>query len=107
MVELSGIGALLMNFYSGVENILKLELKFKNIQFPQTSSWHRDLLNTSVEKGIITEQTRAGLSEYMAFRHFFVHSYSFNLRESELDTLLQNIPVVYNQFKMDIVGELE
>ena len=89
MIEISGIGALLMNFYSGIENILKLILK--NIQITQTFSWHRDLLCSAVETGIIKEKTRECLSEYMAFRHFFVHSYSFNLRESELSMLLQNI----------------
>jgi len=107
MIELSGIGALLMSFYSGVENILKMILKLKKIQIPQTPSWHRDLLNSSAEKRIITEMTRQSLSEYMAFRHFFVHSYSFNLRESELAKLLYNLDDVYNQFKKDVESELK
>jgi len=107
MVELSGIGALLMSFYSGVENILKMELKLKNIQITQTSSWHKDLLNSSAEKGIITSETRESLSEYMAFRHFFVHSYGFNLRESELNILLKNLDDTYKQFKSDVVAQLE
>jgi len=73
-VELAGTGAFLHNFYTGVENILKLILTTKRISIPSSGSWHRDLLILASDKGIITGNTRNRLAKYMGFRHFFVHS---------------------------------
>ena len=57
-LQLAGVATILHNFYNGIENILKLILKENNIPLPDSSSWHKDLLELAVEKRIITELTK-------------------------------------------------
>jgi len=47
-LEITGVAALLHNFYNGAENILKRIFKDRNIQIPSGASWHIDLLNMAV-----------------------------------------------------------
>ena len=53
-IELAAIGTFLHNTYNGIENILKQALRLKNVQMPESDSWHKDLLSLSVSKGIIS-----------------------------------------------------
>ncbi|MEW5693174.1 MAG: hypothetical protein AB1765_07750 [Candidatus Hydrogenedentota bacterium] len=102
VVELAGIGAFLHNVYNGVENILKQILSFQGISIPNSDSWHQDLLIEATEKGIISETTKKQLAKYLAFRHFFIHSYGFLLDEEELRLLADNVFGVYSSFKKEI-----
>ncbi|MCK4736689.1 MAG: hypothetical protein KAT65_29815 [Methanophagales archaeon] len=102
VAELAGIGTFLHNFYTGIENILKQILGAKGISIPTSGSWHRDLLIRASEEKIITETTRKQLAKYLAFRHFFVHAYSFLLDESELRLLVDAVFDTYARFREDI-----
>lgn len=102
VAELAGIGTFLHNFYTGIENILKQILGAKGISIPTSGSWHRDLLIRASEEKIITETTRKQLAKYLAFRHFFVHAYSFLLDESELRLLIDAVFDTYARFREDI-----
>lgn len=101
-LELAGIATLIHNFYNGIENILKQILKEKNISLPQTSSWHKDLLNYSEQNSIISSDTKNKLGEYLAFRHFFSHAYALDLFPEKLEPLVQNVQDVYSSLKEDI-----
>ena len=101
-LELAGVAAILHNFYNGVENILNLIFKEKNIPLPEGSSWHKDLIDRAVAKGIISESTKAEVGEYLAFRHFFNHAYALDLYAERMETLVENIQVVYSNFQKDI-----
>ncbi|MBA7537315.1 hypothetical protein ES705_29582 [subsurface metagenome] len=76
-IELAGIATFLYNFYNGIENILKQILSGENINIVKTEFWHKTLLEVSVENQIISPEFKNSLSAYLAFRHFFVHSYGF------------------------------
>jgi len=90
-VELAAIGTFLHNIYNGIENILKQIARLKGVEIPKSDSWHKDLLNLSVSKGIISEALSDQLYEYLTFRHFFIHSYGFILAESHLKGLATDI----------------
>ncbi|MEA2003784.1 MAG: hypothetical protein U9O53_02385 [archaeon] len=102
IVELAGIGTFLHNFYTGIENILKQILRDEDIPIPFSDSWHRDLLILASKEKIITETTRVRLTKYLAFRHFFVHAYSFLLDERELKLLVDDVFDTYSTFKEEI-----
>ena len=102
IVELAGIGTFLHNFYTGIENMLKQILRDEDIPIPFSDSWHRDLLILASKEKIITETTRVRLAKYLAFRHFFVHAYSFLLDERELKLLVDDVFDTHATFKEEI-----
>ncbi|MBI4651649.1 hypothetical protein HY745_10270 [Candidatus Desantisbacteria bacterium] len=101
-IELAGIATYLHNFYSGIENILKQILAEKGIKIAKTEFWHKTLLNISVENKIISLEFKDALSDYLAFRHFFVHSYGFMLDERRLLSLTKNAENIFHEFKENI-----
>ncbi|MCD6334750.1 MAG: hypothetical protein J7M27_05395 [Candidatus Latescibacteria bacterium] len=101
-VVLVGIGAYLQNIYTGMENILKQLLMHKKIPIPNTSTWHKDLLNLAVGHKIITKETADKVGRYLFFRHFFAHTYGFLLDEAKLEPLVNDLPDAYSEFKMEI-----
>ncbi len=106
-LQLAGVAALLHNFYNGIENIIKLILKDKNIPLPEGGSWHKELLNLAKTNRIISETTLMLLGEYLAFRHFFSHAYALDLYADKLEPLVENINKVYQTFKKEISAFLE
>jgi uncharacterized protein YutE (UPF0331/DUF86 family) len=101
-IELAAIGTFLHNIYNGIENILKQIVHLKNIEISNSESWHKDLLNLSVSKGIISEELSDQLYEYLTFRHFFIHSYGFMLEEKHLEGLAGNIHDIWIRFMSEI-----
>jgi uncharacterized protein YutE (UPF0331/DUF86 family) len=101
-IELAAIGTFLHNIYGGIENILKQALRLKNVEIPISDSWHKDLLNLSVSKGIISEKLSDQLYEYLTFRHFFIHSYGFMLEEKQLKGLAGNVHHIWTEFMSEI-----
>jgi len=76
--EQAGTATFIMNIYSGIENILRHVLEeVKMTKLPRTSTWHKDILNQSVEKGMISGDLKENLSAYMRFRHRHVHGYGY------------------------------
>ncbi len=102
LVVLVGIGGYIQNVYTGMENILKQLLLHKKILIPDTPTWHRDLLNLAVEHNYITKEMAEKIDEYRVFRHFFMHAYGFLIDETKLKPLMDNISVIYSEFKREI-----
>ncbi len=106
IIELAAIGTFLHNFYNGIENILKQLLKRKGIKIPQTPNWHKELLSLSVKHKIISNKLSDELYEYLAFRHFFIHSYGFKLEEKYLTILTDKVSSVWKKFYKQIKSKL-
>jgi hypothetical protein len=101
-LELSGMAAFLQNFYNGIENIFKQTFKILKIDIPKGESWHKELLEKAVEIDVISEELSLDIYEYLAFRHFFIHSYGFMLEEAPIEELTDNIFEVWEKFKLSL-----
>lgn len=78
------MGAYLMNFYNGIENILKRVSKEYYQTMPKGESWHKELLVLSANPpqgkvALFNEQVLERLHSYRNFRHRFVSGYGFQL----------------------------
>ena len=102
MLELAGVAALLHNFYNGIENILKYVVHNLSINLPEGDSWHRDLVNLATSEKLIRESTATDLRPYLAFRHFFVHAYAFDLQPERLEPLSNKARETFSSFRKDI-----
>jgi len=101
-LELAGVGALVHNFYNGIENILKQMIISTGSQLPTGSSSHRDIVNTATSCNIISQGTANELRRFLAFRHFFSHGYSFDLDKERIIPLVKDIPKTLDLFRSDI-----
>jgi len=106
-LELAGVAALIHNFYSGVENILKQIIISSGKEVPNGPSWHQDLVNTATSNDIISESTAKDLRRYLAFRHFFSHGYSFDLDKERVIPLAKDMQAILVSFRDDINKAME
>jgi uncharacterized protein YutE (UPF0331/DUF86 family) len=102
VVELAAIATFLQNAYNGIENILKRILKYEGISVPRSESWHKDLLDLSVDPQIISSELSRKLDEYRAFRHFFVHGYGLMLDKEKLMPLAENLSDLWKDFESEL-----
>jgi hypothetical protein len=103
----AAIGTFLMNFYVGVENIIKRISKEYYQTMPKGNSWHKELLDLSCappfgkipifDKNIVDR-----LNPYRGFRHIFVSGYGFTLRMELMSSLMNNIELLWNDIKKAI-----
>ncbi|MDI6782278.1 MAG: hypothetical protein QME49_09290 [bacterium] len=103
-IELAAISTYIHNIYKGMENILTLILKHKNVVIVKNDSWHKSIVNEALEIGIISNELSLELKKYLSFRHYFIHGYSVKLRQEDLLPLAKNIESVWNNFKQTIVS---
>lgn len=101
-LELAGVGAVLHDFYNGLENVLKQVIRDRGGAVPDGDAWHRELLGLAVELEIVSEKVADQLKSYLAFRHFFVHGYSLELDLERLRPLIEEARTVLNAFCSDI-----
>ena len=93
LVELSALATVLHSFYNGIENIFSIIAKQVDRSFPDGTKWHRDLLiqmskNADTRKAVINADQYQTLLEYLSFRHFFRHSYSYHLDWPQMKSLV-------------------
>lgn len=103
----AAMGTFLMNFYVGVENIIKRISKEYYQYIPKGDSWHKELLDLShnppqgknpvFDKNIVDR-----LNPYRGFRHLFVSGYGFKLRIDLMTSLINNIEPIWIDIKSDV-----
>ena len=101
-LELAGVATLLHNFYNGIENVIKQILLSKGVKVPQGQNWHRDLLDLALERKVINKTLWSSLKQFLAFRHFFMHAYSYHLEFERMQPLAHKAPKIFISFKKSI-----
>jgi hypothetical protein len=107
LVEVTAVAAVLHSFYNGLENIFLSIAKGIDRDVPAGVQWHRDLLTrmmeaTSGRRPVLTVDMAHRLANYLAFRHFYRHSYTFFLEWGELEKLVTPLAEVWEQTKDEL-----
>jgi len=106
-VELAAGASVLHSFYNGLENIFLVIAQRLDQQVPDGLQWHRDLLvqmtrETATRDSVISVDLARQLTDYLGFRHFYRHSYSFFLEWSKLSRLVAPLPEVWTRVKEEL-----
>ena len=106
-IEMSAAALLLHSFYNGIENILRVIMKYYDTKLPNDTKWHMELLEqafiaTENRKEIFNMALQEKLEEYLKFRHFVRHSYGFQLDWERMEDLVTEIAVIWDKLKNDI-----
>lgn len=107
LIELTALASVLHSFYNGVENIFTQIAKKVDGSVPDDNHWHRNLLlQMSVKhdnrKSVISEEVKLKLVNYLGFRHFFRHSYSFFLSWEEMEKLVEPLEEIWIQLRKEL-----
>lgn len=111
-VEIAAVATVLHSFYNGVENIFFTVAKGVDETVPSGGQSHRDLIlqvsrKTNQREQVISKQTAQVLSEYLGFRHFYRHSYSFLIDWEELKKLVVPLEEVWRAIRGEFMKFIE
>jgi len=100
--EQAAVAAFIVNIYSGVERILKQMLLFDKLDVQDSPEWHEKVLRKSSEIGILPPDLFQVLSNYLAFRNYFIYNYIFNIKWENLKALADAVNDVVAKFKNEV-----
>ena len=111
-VEASAAGSFLQSFYNGIESIILLIFKNIGENIPSDLHWHKKLLDKTFvanEKRTILfrNEYKEKLFEYLSFRHYFRHSYGYEIDWKRLTPLINGIEEMWKTLEGDIKKFLE
>lgn len=103
------MGTYLMNFYNGIENILKRISRVYFATFPSGESWHKELLQLSIKPpvgkiAVFNNEIIERLHIYRNFRHRFVSGYGFELKGEKMLDLIDDAEPLWNDIKKELTN---
>lgn len=107
IVEITALVSVLHSFYNGLENIFLTVAKRIDKDVPTGTQWHRDLLysmiqSTSNRAAVLSDELSLQLTDYLGFRHFYRHSYSFILECEKLEELVIPLPDIWQRAREEL-----
>ena len=111
-IELSALGAMLLGFYNGIENIFKRVTVELDQDMPQGDGWHKALLEAMTRPSpgrppVISPELARTLEDYLRFRHFFRSAYSFQLRWERMKELVAGCQGVLDRLDAELEAFLK
>ena len=106
-VEASAAGSFLQSFYNGIEGIILLLFKGIGENIPNDVQWHKKLFDkafkaTEKRSILFRDDYKEKLVEYLSFRHFFRHSYGFEIDWNRLRPLINEVEELWKILEKDI-----
>jgi hypothetical protein len=108
LLELRGIGAILHDFYTGIEHVFETIAPELNGGLPAGEAWHRELLTNmtlelpGIRPPVLQDETAHALDEFLRFRHLFRNLYGYELEWSKLRALLEQLPAAWGKLESDL-----
>ena len=105
-VEIAATAQILHSFYNGIESVVVLFLKSISEKVPNDIRWHKTLFEIIFGQNpqnivILRDSIKEQMEKYMYFRHFIRHSYSSELKWSEMEILVKNLEEIWKTVKND------
>ena len=101
-IQIRAAAVSLHSIYNGVERILELAAAARNVVPPKGAQSHSELLTVARVNGVISESLEQELRPYLAFRHFFRHSYGFLIDDEQLNPLLGRIRPIITKLAVEL-----
>ena len=106
-VEASASGSFLQSFHNGIESIILLIFKGIGEKIPNDLQWHKKLFEMAFEstekrQTLFKNKYKEQLAEYLSFRHFFRHSYGFEIDWKRLKPLINDVEDLWKELEKDI-----
>ena len=110
--EIDSVATALHSFYNGIEKIFEMIAAKLDKFIPQSNRTHKELLynahvGNDIRPAVINRETYFILDDYLKFRHFFRHSYSFHLRWDKMESLADNLFDTWKTVKEQLLTFVE
>jgi hypothetical protein len=111
-VEASAAGSFLQSFYNGIEGVVLMIFKNIGEKIPNDLQWHKKLFESAFEPNekrteLFEKEYKDKLVEYLSFRHFFRHSYSYKIDWRRLKPLINEVEGLWKAMEKDIKTFIE
>jgi hypothetical protein len=108
LIEVTALASVLHSFYNGLESIFVTIAREVDETIPTGDRWHRALLKQVGEANefrdaVLPSSLLTQIQDYLAFRHYYRHAYSFFLRWEELRELVLSLTAVWGQTKNELI----
>ncbi|MGA1823111.1 MAG: hypothetical protein ACMUIP_00515 [bacterium] len=110
---LESLGYQLHNLYCAFEDLCKIVARHFENQIEDLARYHKELLRRlslsieGVRPALISEESYKELDELRAFRHFFRHAYSYELKYEKIISPLESANKLKNFYQRDIAQFLD
>ena len=106
-IESSAAGSFLQSFYNGIESIILLIFKTIKENIPNDFNWHKKLFEKAFETNekrtaIFKNEYKEQFAEYLSFRHYFRHSYGYEIDWKRLKPLINGVEKLWEILEEDI-----
>ena len=111
-IEASAAGSFLQSFYNGIESIILLIFKATKEDIPNDLHWHKKLFEKTFEMNekrtiIFREDYKELFTEYLSFRHYFRHSYGYEIEWERLKPLINGVEALWKLIEADLKSFIE
>lgn len=112
VIELAALATVLHSFYNGAEGIFLAIARQLDRHVPDEPRWHRLLLAQMAHPegrrpAVISTLLETRLTDYLAFRHYFRHTYAFTLDWARLEPLVRELPTVHETLRDELTTFLQ